>query len=76
MFFLLAECSKPLSIPGAEEVNRTPDLLITNQLLYQLSYFGNCLVSKEKMGVLQGLSDVISLFLMLTFPPAPFHPPP
>jgi len=24
----------------AEEVNRTPDLLITNQLLYQLSYFG------------------------------------
>jgi len=34
------------------------------------------LVSKEKMGVLQGLSDVISLFLMLTFPPAPFHPPP
>lgn len=27
--------------PGAEEVNRTPDLLITNQLLYHLSYFGN-----------------------------------
>lgn len=26
---------------GAEEVSRTPDLLITNQLLYQLSYFGN-----------------------------------
>jgi len=26
---------------GAEEVNRTPDLLITNQLLYRLSYFGD-----------------------------------
>jgi hypothetical protein len=25
---------------GAVEVNRTPDLLITNQLLYQLSYNG------------------------------------
>ncbi len=25
---------------GAEEGSRTPDLLITNQLLYQLSYFG------------------------------------
>ena len=26
--------------PGAEEGTRTPDLLITNQLLYRLSYFG------------------------------------
>jgi hypothetical protein len=26
--------------PRAEEGSRTPDLLITNQLLYQLSYFG------------------------------------
>lgn len=25
---------------GAEERNRTADLLITNQLLYRLSYFG------------------------------------
>ncbi len=25
---------------GADRVNRTPDLLITNQLLYQLSYAG------------------------------------
>ncbi len=25
---------------GAGETNRTPDLLITNQLLYQLSYTG------------------------------------
>ena len=28
-----------LDFPGAEERNRTSDLLITNQLLYQLSYF-------------------------------------
>jgi hypothetical protein len=26
--------------PGAGDVNRTHDLLITNQLLYQLSYAG------------------------------------
>ena len=26
---------------GAEERNRTVDLFITNELLYQLSYFGN-----------------------------------
>ena len=26
---------------GAEKVNRTPDLLITNQLLYRLSYLGD-----------------------------------
>ena len=25
---------------GAGEMNRTPDLLITNELLYQLSYTG------------------------------------
>ena len=25
---------------GAEKRNRTPDLLITNELLYRLSYFG------------------------------------
>ena len=27
-------------IDGAEDQSRTDDLLITNQLLYQLSYFG------------------------------------
>ena len=30
---------------GADEVIRTPDLLITNQLLYQLSYIGMILFS-------------------------------
>lgn len=30
----------PSKTPRAEEGDRTPDLLITNQLLYQLSYFG------------------------------------
>ncbi len=28
------------AIRGAEEGTRTPDPLITNELLYQLSYFG------------------------------------
>ena len=32
---------------GAENVNRTHDLLITNQLLYQLSYPGNTGVFNE-----------------------------
>lgn len=36
-----------LILTGAEEVNRTPDLLITNQLLYHLSYFGFLPVCKE-----------------------------
>ncbi len=29
-----------LDIIGADERSRTPDLLITNELLYQLSYIG------------------------------------
>ena len=32
--------SLSLQINGAENRNRTRNLLITNQLLYQLSYFG------------------------------------
>jgi hypothetical protein len=32
---------------GAEEVTRTPDLLITNQLLYHLSYFGFFILNME-----------------------------
>ncbi len=31
----------PGLIGGAGEMNRTPDLLITNELLYRLSYTGN-----------------------------------
>ena len=30
-----------LVFSGAGEMNRTPDLLITNELLYRLSYTGN-----------------------------------
>gem|GEM_PF-6305594 len=44
VLILTSESSKTLRNPGAEEVNRTPDLLITNQLLYQLSYFGISLI--------------------------------
>ncbi len=35
-----AACRKPLSFSGAVKRNRTADLLITNQLLYHLSYNG------------------------------------
>lgn len=31
---------EPLFVPGADEEIRTPDLAITNRLLYQLSYIG------------------------------------
>jgi hypothetical protein len=40
---LHAEACNPLILllnSGAGEENRTPDLLITNELLYQLSYTG------------------------------------
>jgi hypothetical protein len=37
----LACVGDALEFCGAEERNRTPDLLITNELLYRLSYFGN-----------------------------------
>ena len=38
-----ADCSISFVLDsiGADEANRTPDLLITNQLLYQLSYISN-----------------------------------
>ena len=35
---------------GADEANRTPDLLITNQLLYQLSYISEAEYSTNKSG--------------------------
>ncbi len=31
---------KSMTYSGAGEMNRTPDLLITNELLYRLSYTG------------------------------------
>ena len=33
--------SETIQVIGAGDRNRTDDLLITNQLLYQLSYTGN-----------------------------------
>ena len=38
--YLSKQTFKHLEKNGADEVSRTPDLLITNQLLYQLSYIG------------------------------------
>ncbi len=37
-----------LLILGADETNRTPDLLITNQLLYRLSYISEDAYSIKK----------------------------
>ena len=38
---------------GADEANRTPDLLITNQLLYQLSYISEGTYSSKKSAYAQ-----------------------
>jgi hypothetical protein len=40
---------KPLVFPGADETNRTSDLLITNQLLYRLSYISEDVYSNKKL---------------------------
>lgn len=40
--------ANPFKITGADEANRTPDLLITNQLLYQLSYISEADYSIKK----------------------------
>ena len=52
---------------GAGTKNRTRDLLITNQLLYQLSYAGNVLLTSSKnylitvnVGFLTGFSATAS----------------
>ena len=39
-----------LDLIGADETNRTSDLLITNQLLYQLSYISNDAYSNKEPG--------------------------
>jgi hypothetical protein len=44
----------------AEEGTRTPDLLITNQWLYQLSYFGLFFTFKERPFVI-GVANLITI---------------
>ena len=40
VFELVTTTTKSVDFAGADERNRTVDLLITNELLYQLSYIG------------------------------------
>ena len=50
----------PYELVGAGGRTRTPDLLITNQLLYQLSYtsiFSGCLI------IISQVSKLVNLFL-------------
>ena len=42
---------------GAEKRNRTSDLLITNQLLYQLSYVGKSLLRRKSGFAKQGADN-------------------
>jgi hypothetical protein len=57
---------KPLARPflyedGAGGRNRTADLFITNELLYQLSYTGNCLSKFDLRQAQEYISYYISL---------------
>ena len=47
----------------AEEGTRTPDQLITNQLLYQLSYSGFFYL--KELPLLKGMAKVVILFLSI-----------
>ena len=51
---------------GAAKKNRTSDLLITNQLLYRLSYSGNNIYFMKNVEVLQKKLS-IECFLFLLF---------
>jgi hypothetical protein len=58
-----------ISEDGADDRNRTCDLLITNQLLYQLSYIGTWhelrLVSNDNSSKIQGF--LVGTLLVLFF---------
>ena len=45
---------------GADETNRTSDLLITNQLLYRLSYISSGVYFSKKVGVEASTAEVPS----------------
>jgi hypothetical protein len=47
---------------GADEANRTPDLLITNQLLYQLSYISEDAYSSKESATAVGLIHEFYVF--------------
>jgi hypothetical protein len=53
----------PFQKNRAEEGTRTPDLLITNQWLYQLSYFGLFLMFKERP-LFIGVANLVTIFIV------------
>ena len=59
----VARLGSPSIYEGAGSRIRTDDLLITNQLLYQLSYAGICLIN-EVAGATRMLNDCIPLFAL------------
>ena len=48
----------------AEEGTRTPDLLITNQWLYQLSYFGLFLFDLKERPLIFGIANLVTFFVV------------
>jgi hypothetical protein len=56
---LLSVLRKYLSLKGAGSRVRTDDLLITNQLLYQLSYAGFCLAGRRLVAIQPLLNRIL-----------------
>jgi hypothetical protein len=59
VFLPLSVSRKYLSLKGAGSRVRTDDLLITNQLLYQLSYAGLCLAGGRLVAIQTLLNRIL-----------------
>lgn len=60
-----ARIAASLAVSGADKRSRTPDLRITNALLYQLSYTGQCLQIQKKRPTSQSSQDDFMSWLMV-----------
>ena len=58
---------------GAGRRTRTPDLLITNQLLYQLSYTGRCSAHVRLLYYIMNPKNVKRAFLQIVHCLIPFY---
>ena len=61
------------SVGGAGRRTRTPDLLITNQLLYQLSYTGRCSAHVRLLYYIMNPENVKRAFLQIVHCLIPFY---
>ena len=61
------------ALDGAGGRTRTPDLLITNQLLYQLSYTGRCSAHVRLLYYIMNPKNVKRAFLQIVHCLIPFY---